>query len=213
MPATQPPAEPKRKPEPEEEPAPLDEPDEPEQPEEEEQEDAQVMLPAVVPPAQLPATWDVALDAMNNRHAIIENYGGKAVIAGWEMSPINPSKQVIVFQGKDSFLLRYSNRSVKKKVPDGKGGVLEMRQQLGAWWLGHRQRRQYRGITFAPGGEGVINERLNIWQGWGVEAKRGDWSLIRAHIKDVLASGNAEFAEYIVRWIAWSTKTLPHLPR
>jgi hypothetical protein len=141
---------------------------------------------------------------MNSRHAIIENYGGKAVIAGWEMSPINPSKQVIVFQGKESFLLRYSNRSVKKKVPDGKGGVLEMRQQLGAWWLGHRQRRQYRGITFAPGGGGVINERLNIWQGWGVEAKPGDWSLIRAHIEDVLASGNAEFAEYIVRWIAWS---------
>jgi hypothetical protein len=50
----------------------------------------------------------------------------------------------------------------------------------------------------------VINERLNIWQGWGVEAKPGDWSLIRAHIAEVLASGNAEFAEYIVRWIAWS---------
>jgi hypothetical protein len=203
-PATQPAAEPKPKDAPEEEPAPLDEP-EPEQDEPEGEEAAhRVMLPAVVPPAQLPTHWDQALGAMNSRHAIIENYGGKAVIAGWEISPINPSKQVIVFQGKESFLLRYSNRSVKKKVPDGKGGVLEMRQQLGAWWLGHRQRRQYRGITFAPGGGGVINERLNIWQGWGVEAEPGDWRLIRAHIEGVLASGNAEFAEYIVRWIAWS---------
>jgi hypothetical protein len=39
---------------------------------------------------------------------------------------------------------------------------------------------------------------------WGVEPKAGDWSLIREHIEVVLASGNKEFADYIIRWIAWS---------
>lgn len=67
----------------------------------------------------------------------------------------------------------------------------------------HRQRRQHRGITFLPGGPEVVNECLNLWQGWGVEPKVGDWSLIREHIEVVLASGNREFAEYITRWIAW----------
>ena len=87
LPATQPSAEPKRKPEPVDEPAPLDEP-EPEEDEPEEQEESEeaaqegrVMLPAVIPPTQLPATWDVAFEAMNKRHAIIESYGGKTVIA------------------------------------------------------------------------------------------------------------------------------------
>ena len=72
------------------------------------------------------------------------------------------------------------------------------------WWLTHRQRRQHRGITFLPGGLEIVNECLNLWQGWGVEAKLGDWSLIREHIELVLAGGNEEFALYIVRWIAWA---------
>ncbi len=86
------------------------------------------------------------------------------------------------------------------------GGAIpgKCRCPQGTWWLNHRQRRQHRGITFQPGGEAVINDWLNIWQGWGVEPKAGDWSRIRAHIEEVLADGNAEFAEYIIRWIAWA---------
>ena len=34
--------------------------------------------------------------------------------------------------------------------------------------------------------------------------RQGDWSLIRKHIDEVIAGGNAEFAEYVIRWIAWS---------
>ena len=68
----------------------------------------------------------------------------------------------------------------------------------------HRDRLQFRGVTFRPGGPNAVNECLNLWQGWGVEAKAGDWGLIREHIEEVLAGGNEEFAEYIVRWIAWS---------
>ena len=59
-------------------------------------------------------------------------------------------------------------------------------------------------MTFRPGSPKIVNECLNLWQGWGVEAKPGDWGLIRKHIEEVLAGGNEEFAEYIVRWIAWS---------
>ncbi len=163
-------------------------------------------LPAVVPPVQPPARadWDDALEAVNGRHAIIENYGGKTVIASWEPSTVDPSRNEVVFQSKESFLLRYSNRYVTTDLSDGRGGIRELSQPLGHWWLNHRQRRQHRGITFQPGGAPVINDCLNVWQGWGVEARPGDWSLIRAHIEEVLADGNAEFAEYIIRWIAWS---------
>lgn len=45
-----------------------------------------------------------------------------------------------------------------------------------------------------------------MWQGWGVVPKAGDWGLIRQHIEEVIAGGNAEFAEYVVRWIAWSVQ-------
>jgi hypothetical protein len=164
-----------------------------------------IMLPAIVPPPQPPAKsdWDEAIAAMNERQAIIDNVGGKTVIAGWEPSSLDPERVVVVFQTKESFLLRYSNRAVSFDVPNSRGGSHRETMPLGQWWLGHRHRRQFRGVTFMPAAPPVVNDCLNLWQGWGVEAKPGDWSLIRKHIEDVLADGNAEFAEYILRWMAW----------
>ena len=167
-----------------------------------------VMLPAVVPPPpplQPPKpNWDAALEAMNMQHAIIENVGGKTVIASWEPSPIDLDRLMVVFQSKESFLLRYSNRSVSWEVPNGRGGIQTISAALRQWWLTHRDRLQFRGVTFRPGGAKVERECLNLWQGWGVVAKPGDCRLILQHIKEVVADGNEEFAEYVIRWIAWS---------
>jgi Family of unknown function (DUF5906) len=144
-------------------------------------------------------TVDPAIAAMNEHHAIIDNVGGKTVIACWEPSPLDPSKLMVIFQDKSSFLLRYSNKKMLVDFPNGPMSV-----RIGEHWLGHRHRRQYRGVTFLPAGPGLINECLNLWRGWGCDAKPGDWGLIRRHIEEVVASGNEEFADYIMRWIAWS---------
>jgi len=159
-------------------------------------------LPALIP-SQQPATWDDALDAMNEQHAIIENVGGKTVIASWEPSPTDLKRLVVVFQTKESFILRYSNRTVLIEVT-GKNGTRFERMPLGQWWLGHRERLQFRGVTFQPGGPKAVNRHLNLWQGGGVDPAPGDWGLIRQHIDEVIANGNEEFAEYVIRWIAWA---------
>jgi hypothetical protein len=177
------------------------------QPEPEAEPTTRIMLPALIPPPPLAplSDWDDAVAAMNGQHAIIENVGGKTVIASWEPSPIDLSRLMVVFQSKESFLLRYSNRSVWFDVPNKRGGGSHSESiALGPWWLGHRDRLQFRGVTFRPGEPKIVHECLNLWQGWGVEAKPGDWGLIRKHIEEALAGGNEEFAEYIVRWIAWS---------
>ena len=153
---------------------------------------AQEVLPA--------STQDHIIAAMNEHHAIIDNVGGKTVIACWEPSPLDPAKLVVVFQTKDSFLLRYSNRHISL----GGFGGRTLSMSVGQYWLNHRDRSQYRGVTFLPAGPKLINECLNLWQGWGIEEKQGDWGLIRSHIFDVLASGNKEFADYIFRWLAWT---------
>src|ERR1700687_6208609 len=165
---------------------------------------ARVQLPAVIPPRPV-AKYDAAIDTLNTQHAIIDNVGGKTVIASWEPSPLDPSKMVIVFQTKESFLLRYSNRFVSVDIPDIHGGRRRLSQPTGQHWLGHRGRRQHRGVTFMPNGPAETdNGCLNLWQGWGVDPQPGDWSLIRKHIEDIIADGNAEFADYVIRWIAWS---------
>jgi Mesyanzhinovviridae DNA primase len=158
-------------------------------------------LPAVIPPPKsVEPIIEDAIAAMNERHAIIENVGGKTAIASWEPSTTDPTRSEVVFQSKESFLLRYSHRRVLIEMPGGRSVSVP----VGQWWLNHRQRRQYRGVTFAPAGSPVVNDCLNTWQGWGVEARAGDWGLIQRHIVEVVASGNREFAEYVVRWIAWA---------
>jgi hypothetical protein len=59
-------------------------------------------------------------------------------------------------------------------------------------------------VIFVPGADKVVYGCLNLWQGWGVEERRGDWSLIRAHIREVVAGGNKVFGDYVEYWIAWA---------
>jgi hypothetical protein len=161
-------------------------------------------LPAIVAPQPPPATWSDLLTVMNNQHAIIDNVGGKTVIASWEPSSLDPTRRKWVFQNKESFLLRYSNRFATIEITTKRGGTVQTPIPLSGWWLTHRHRQQYRGITFQPDAPKVVDGCLNLWQGWGCEAKEGDWSLIRNHVETVLAGGNADLADYLIRWIAWS---------
>jgi hypothetical protein len=137
-----------------------------------EEAELKVGLPAVIP-LRKPllderlSRWDDAMAAMNEQHALIENVGNRTVIAGWEPKPTNLAQNMLVFQAKDSFLLRYSNRFVQVQTPDGRGGFKILYQPLGVWWLGHRERRQHRGITFLPGAEEVVSDCLNMWQRLG----------------------------------------------
>jgi hypothetical protein len=75
-------------------------------------------------------------------------------------------------------------------------------------WLNHPDHRYYDGIIFEPDGPEVIvgedgRTFMNLWKGWGVEPKEGDWSRIRRHIYDVLAAGDQGFGDYIIRWCAY----------
>ena len=77
---------------------------------------------------------------------------------------------------------------------------------IGKWWLAHTDRRQYRSVVFTPGGGPVIDGRLNLWRGWGVEPKRGDWGRMREHIGVVLAAGDEAVDRYIIKWLAWGAQ-------
>jgi hypothetical protein len=68
------------------------------------------------------------------------------------------------------------------------------------YWLGHRQRRQYEGIEFAPGG----GQRgyYNLWRGFSVEPRPGECSKFLAHLRDNVAQGNTFLYKWVVGWFA-----------
>src|SRR5262249_14699451 len=96
---------------------------------------------------------------------------------------------------------------VKVTVTNKKGEDVTKAIPIGQWWTHHRQRRSYSGLVFQPGSsEAVIGGRLNLWRGWGVEPAPGDWSLMRQHIREVLANNNADIDAYIMNWMAWAVQ-------
>jgi hypothetical protein len=77
---------------------------------------------------------------------------------------------------------------------------------IGSWWLEHHDRRQYRGVTFQPSGKQVVDGYYNLWRGFGVEAKEGDWSKLKEHIKVVICADDEGFYEYTMKWLAWAVQ-------
>ena len=137
------------------------------------------------------------LDRLNAEFCVVLDTGKARVLSFETVRQEKHSREVACFLSFEDFRNFHLNRFVEvgdKKVP------------LGHWWLRHPDRRQYRGLTFEPAAEREINGRLNLWRGWGVEPTAGDWSLMRRHVVEVLASGNAAHADYIVRWIAWTVQ-------
>ena len=81
--------------------------------------------------------------------------------------------------------------------------------KLSKYWFDWEHRRQYcgRGVVFEPGGQPQIaGDMLNLWRGFGVEPKQGDWSLMRNHIRDVICSGNEELFQYLIKWMAYGVQ-------
>jgi hypothetical protein len=149
------------------------------------------------PPAVDGPDKSALLKAMNNRHAVITNYGGKCVVIEWKQNVLRPDTVDMEHQSFGAFKERYMNRY----LPSYDGGRAV---SLGGWWLCHASRRQYDGLDLVPNGPAVLpGNKLNLWQDWGVDEGEGDWGLIRWHIENVLAGGDSVFADYIIRWCAW----------
>ncbi|WP_084673913.1 bifunctional DNA primase/polymerase [Methylobacterium sp. WSM2598] len=153
--------------------------------------------PRPVPP---PAGDDhgTLLDEMNEKYAVVID-GGRTRVLTFRRERVNGrSREVPTFLGIEDFKTFFANRSVS--VGEDK------RMSLGAWWLRHPQRRQYIGLTFDPSAAPEVDGHLNLWRGFAIKPEPGSWALIRRHIDDVVASGNAEHTQYIIRWLAWAVQ-------
>jgi len=81
---------------------------------------------------------------------------------------------------------------------DGHGKPLS----IGDWWLEHNKRNTYQGVTFLPRGDPIVECKINLWRGFGVEPCKGDWSLMQQHILEVLSAGDRAVYDYVINWLA-----------
>ncbi len=73
---------------------------------------------------------------------------------------------------------------------------------LGTWWINHPQRRQYDGVLFDPTPNAQHDGMYNLWRGWAVTPRRGDWSKMRALVREVLCAGDQASYDYVMKWMA-----------
>ena len=155
-----------------------------------------------LPITDKPLTGKSAAELMakiNEQYAVIQ-HGGKVVILTFERHVLKVGRAEYV--RLVATFLRFSdfkNLLMHRSVRIGKGHT-----PVGDWWLHQPDRRQYDGLVYAPGNTAsVIGNKFNLWRGWGVDPKLGDWSLMKAHIREVMAGGKQDRFAYIIKWLAW----------
>jgi len=138
-----------------------------------------------------------ALRELNERHAVISNFGGECLVIEEVEDPIL-ERSMLTTQSFTAIRNRYMTRKVDLGT-DKKGNAVKV--PLGVWWLEHEMRRQYDRVVFAPGRD--VPGAYNLWQGFAVEARPGDGdaSFIE-HVRSNICDDNEVVFDYVMRWMA-----------
>jgi Family of unknown function (DUF5906) len=151
-----------------------------------------------------PDGWEeklrAGIDELNARY-FVSTISGKAVIASVERDEALNRDRLVVSRAGDVSLL-YRHRHYLTAITDQNR---EIWKGLGDAWLEHHDRRTYDRIALIPDGKtppGVYN----LWRGFGVEPKQGDWPRLREHLLSVACAGDTSHFDWLVRWFAYGVQ-------
>ena len=130
----------------------------------------------------------------------IVTLGSAGRVMYWTRRDLHEGDEALApeFLSEAAFKLFFRGRFHLTRSRDGD----EKRTPLSGYLLDRMQR--YAGVVYSPNGPAVSRTgKVNLWRGFGVLPAEGTWSLMRAHLNEVIASGDFESARYILRWLAW----------
>ncbi|MEA5669036.1 bifunctional DNA primase/polymerase [Stenotrophomonas sp. MH1] len=134
---------------------------------------------------------EAVIDELNERHYIVLDNGFQIITE--ERDPVFRGRVRYQRLSKSDFRSSYEHELVEKND--------KLVTKADAW-LKSARRRQYKGLIFDPSGKGQ-DGWLNMWKGWSVQPKKGDWSLLRQLILEVLVDGDRDHFEWVLDWIAF----------
>jgi len=140
---------------------------------------------------------------LNKRYATVR-YGSKIVVADFQTPSFGSGGVTHGVGFMDLAALVQKHRG--QFAPRDGGGKSK---PLATAWLEHPERRQFEGLTFAPG-ETVPDSMLNLWQGFAVEPTPGDVSLW-LEVLDALVPNDSD-RHYVRNWLAWKVQNPGGVP-
>lgn len=143
-----------------------------------------------------PSDIEKAIDWMNQRHAVVTE-AGKTIVFTKRHDPLL-KRDVFDRSSFEDIHKRYLSH--KFTVPEGKR-LKEL--TLGHVWTAHPRRSEFDQVVFDPEHRVRDARVLNLWQGYTVEPKAGDWSLFHDHIHKVICAGDTTLFTYVLTWLAY----------
>jgi len=132
---------------------------------------------------------------LNKRHFVV-SIGGK-IRVGTEDEDANGDPYPLELSTFQDFRGRYSNELVFLEF--------DKPATLGTYWLRSPHRRQYDRIIFDPSDRAPATS-YNLWRGFGVDARPGDWSLLREHVRKNICGGDERLFQYVTGWMAYAVQ-------
>jgi Family of unknown function (DUF5906) len=123
---------------------------------------------------------DAVVNELNKSYAVVP-VGGKTAI----MKLDGDDRQFMTFHSLQQWL---ANRTTDDNVAVAKH------------WMQHPNRRQYKGLVFAPNQEKP--GYFNLWRGFSVEPMKGDWSKFRNHMFENVCCEDKELYLWVMAWWA-----------
>ena len=137
---------------------------------------------------------ELIIDELNKNHAVIM-VEGKCFVLNEFIEPTNHRLDFTLSKISDERGF-YHNKKVwiMKKDQLKEISIIDL-------WYDSPRRREYKAIVFDPDRQDD-QSYYNMYRGFDVEPKEGNWSLMRNHIHDIISSGNNEIFNYIMGWMA-----------
>ncbi len=139
--------------------------------------------------------YKAEFEKLNEKHAVIM-IGGQCLIMNERIDPIT-GRPGFTLSSTSHFFGHYAPDLVENPNPT-KGGRQKI--SIAKLWFESKLRREYEDVVFDPNKN--HNGYYNLWRGFGVQPKQGDWSLMRQHLLEVICQGNIAAFNYLMSWFS-----------
>ncbi|MDH4557812.1 hypothetical protein E8F11_22010 [Pseudomonas sp. BN417] len=145
-----------------------------------------------------------AVAELNKEHALVV-VGDKAMVLREDRNELGVE---VRYLSVAAFKLYYRNQKVAVTTENKDGSTRVRSVSVADLWLDSVERRTYKGLTFAPVGNGA-NGYYNLWHGFAVEPLPGSQfrnamkcRKLLSHLKLNVCRGNKEQFRYLLAWAA-----------
>lgn len=132
------------------------------------------------------------IDDLNSEYAVTW-VGNKCMILKEEIDPRTKCRD-IQFTSDTDLRKYHANETIPNpEDPDKEMCIIDY------WWK-HPDRRQYKKVVFEPGRK--TPGEYNLWSGFPIKPVKGDWSLFREHIRNIIVNGKEDEFHWVMGWLA-----------